>query len=604
MAKKTKLVSDIEAEALRIVDTERTNWDDAIWYSTEKVGFRMREMIRTFRKNFWGIFTNPTDANTGREKFWGPLTMSLVEDWVKNIDLDQKDINFRAKNPDGKNQTALIRAIVKDYLDKIYFGEVIDTMERQLAIDGTVVWKTWKGPDNKMVRTTVDLLHVYIDPTEENIQSAYRFTERGLLTPDQIRGMSGWINTSDVTGDTGLNRNDSGMKSINAQQTTGKFVDVWEMWGKIPKWLVTGNRKDLEEIDGHIIVSGLEKAGGRVHLIEENKTKDRDGNVIKPYEEVRAAVIFGRWYGLGIAERVLALQEYLNTVMNIRINRSYVSQLGLFKIRKGQGITPKMLSNLPSNGAISVNQMDDIEQFQIAGPDATSYQDEEIIRNWATRVTQAFPITSGETLPASATATSVSIQNNNGMSSFAMVKEAIGSFFERWIDRHALPLIVNNYKKGDMIRVAGDDEIFKDEIESIVAQIADEELSNLWENGIVPTEQEVLRAINDAKISLSKNKNLFLELMDKAVIDHVNTKVYVTNESMNVPVVIQNLLQSLQIAPEYRDSIVPQIFDLMGLQKPPLPKPVMPAGMEQSPEMSSIPPDLQKITTQANTLTQ
>lgn len=603
MAKKSKNATNIENEALKIVDTERTNWDDAIWYSTEKVGFRMREMLRVFRKNFWGIFNNPQDIATGREKFWTPLTMSLVEDWVKNIDVDQKDVNFRAKNPKGRSQTALIRAIVKDYLDKIYFGEVLDTMERQLAIDGTVVWKTWKGPDNKMVRTTVDLLNVYIDPTEESIQSAYRFTERSLLTPDQIKGMNGWINTDGVTGDTNLNRNDSGRKAITAQQTTGKFVDVWEMWGKIPKWLVTGDKKDMEEIDGHVIVSGIERGGGTVHLIEENKNKDRDGNVIKPYEECRAAVIFGRWYGLGIAERVLALQEYLNTVVNIRINRAYVSQLGLFKIRKGQGITPKMLSNLPSNGAISVNQMDDIEQFNIAGPDATSYQDEEVIRNWATRVTQAFPITSGEQLPASTTATSVSIQNTNGMSSFAMVKDAVGSFLERWIDRHALPLIVKNYKKGEMIRIAGDDEIFKDEIEAVVSQMAMEELDNLWENGIVPSEQEVLRAISDARISLEKSKNLFIDILEDAIIDHVYTKVYVTNESMNVPVVIQNLLQSLQIAPEYRDSIVPQIFDLMGLQKPPLPKPVL-TTPEQQEEVGGTPSSLQGITTEATTLRQ
>lgn len=603
MAKKSKIVTSIEAEALKIVSTEYSNWDDAIWYSTEKVGFRMREMIRVFRKNFWGIFTNPIDTHTGREKFWGPLTQSIVEDWVKNIDVDQKDVNFRAKVPKGRSQTALIRAIVKDYLDKIYFGEVLDTMERQLAIDGTVVWKTWKGPDNKMVRTTVDLLNVYIDPTEESIQSAYRFTERSLLTPDQIKGMTGWINTEDISGYDTLNRNDSGLKAITAQQTTGKFVDVWEMWGKIPKWLVTGNKKDVGEIDGHIIASGIERGGGTIHLIEENKNKDRDGNIIKPYEECRAAIIFGRWYGLGVAERLLALQEYLNTVLNIRINRAYISQLGLFKIRKGQGITPKMLANLPSNGAISVNQMDDIEQFQIAGPDATSYQDEEVIRSWATRVTQAFPITSGETLPASTTATSVSIQNTNGMTSFAMVKDAVGFFIERWVDRHALPLIVKNYKKGDLIRVAGDDEMFKEEIESIVAQMAMEELDNLWEHGIVPTEQEILRAMSDAKISLEKNKNLFIDILEEAVIDHVHTKIYVTNEAMNIPVVIQNLLQSLQIAPEYRDSIVPEIFDLMGLQKPPMPKPVMPNGMQQE-MLDSDPNDMQKINTAATTLTQ
>ena len=66
MAKKTKIQSDIEAEAIRIVDTERTNWEDAVCYITENVGFRMRPLIRTLRKNYWGVFDQPVDPFTGQ----------------------------------------------------------------------------------------------------------------------------------------------------------------------------------------------------------------------------------------------------------------------------------------------------------------------------------------------------------------------------------------------------------------------------------------------------------------------------------------------------------------------------------------------------------
>ena len=64
---------------------------------TESVGFKMREMIRTFRKNYWGVFDEPTDPNTGLEKFWFHLAMKTVEDITKNVDIDTKDINYRVK---------------------------------------------------------------------------------------------------------------------------------------------------------------------------------------------------------------------------------------------------------------------------------------------------------------------------------------------------------------------------------------------------------------------------------------------------------------------------------------------------------------------------
>ena len=97
---------------------------------------------------------------------------------------------------------------------------------------------------------------------------------------------------------------------------------------------------------------------------------------------------------------MLALQEYFNTVVNTRINRHYVSQLGLFKIKKGKGITPQMLSKLSANGAVQVTDMDDIEPLQTPADDGTSYQDEEVIKYWSQQITSAMPISNGDIMPA------------------------------------------------------------------------------------------------------------------------------------------------------------------------------------------------------------
>ena len=351
-----------------------------------------------------------------------------------------------------------------------------------------------------------------------------------------------------------------------SQNKTVEEVDVWETWGLIPERLITGKKADTNMVEGHIVVSGLQSGNLNVHLIERNTRKDYNGKIIKPYEECRYAVVQGRWYGVGPAERLLALQEYLNTVVNIRINRSYVSQLGLFKIRKGQGITPQMLSRLPSNGAISVNQMDDIEQFQIAGPDATSYKDEEVIRSWAQRITQSYDVTAGETLPASATATSTAISNANAKTGFSMPKDAIGFFVERWMDRHALPIWAESISIGDVIRISGD--ALDDVIEKIVADKAIEIVDEMRSDMLVPSQQAFEEANKQAADMIKKKGSIFIELLQEIIAKNVETRVYMTNEKLDVPVTVQNLLTLLQVAPEYKDDTVKEIYDLLGLRRP------------------------------------
>jgi len=600
---KKKIQSDIESLAINIVNKERVNWEDAVCYVTEKVGFRMRELIRTVRKNYWGVFDEPTDPTTSRDKTWIPLIRTLCEDVVKNIDLDQKDLQFKASNPKGGPMTDVTRAYVRDYLTKMFFGELLDTTERQLAIDGTVVWKTWKE-DGEMRRRTVDLFHIYIDPTEESIQSAFRFTERALMTPDEIASMSGWINTKDIVGAQTLSKNDIrvGSQSVTGIPTTGRFVDVWECWGKMPESLLTGKMDDEDYFDGHIIVSGLDAGDKRVHLIEKNTNKDpHTGKSIKPYEEARMSIISGRWYGLGTAERALALQEWLNTVVNHRINKSYISQLGLFKVRKGAGITPQQLAKLPSNGAITVQNMDDLQNMDVTPVDPTSYKDEDVITGWAQKVTQAYPVSTGEQLPASQTATGASIESASSKSGYALMKDGITFFLQRWMDRHALPIIASTIKVGDLVRITGDDEKYKALVERIVSNLADEKLNKLKEQGITPIPEEVMQEMNKQVAMLSKKPELFVKLTKNIIAEDLDSVFYITNENGDTAVTVSNLMTMLKVTPQYSDDITKQIFDLMGLDMPKQNMQVQQQGQPIQGDQQAIKPQsLQNITTNAN----
>lgn len=560
--------SAIQQRAITIVRGEKQRWEVATAFVTDRVSFKMRQLIRICRKNYYGIFDQPIDQYTNLEKTWYPLTEINVEAVLKNIDLDQKDINFRSLTPDGYGITDITRAAVKAKLSSIYFGQKLDDLERQLCIDGTAVWKTYEEK-GKLIVKLIDLLNIYIDPTSPSIQEAYRFTERTLLFPEEIKGMTGWMNTGDVDFNVpeGLPRTDPyWMNRATQINSNVKLWDVYETWGQIPKSLITGNTNDENvEIAGHIVVSGIDSPGReRVHLIEANTKTDKEGNALKPYEECWYTRVPNRWYGRGIAEKLLTLQIYANIVFNVRINRSRISQLGLFKMKKGAGVTPQMLSRLPSNGVVVLNNLDDLEQMAVQEVGESSYKDEETINTITERLTNAFQVATGENLPASASATEASLQSSSVKSGFALIKDSIGGFLKRWMDRHALGIIAKELTTGQIIRITSDEETFQELVERVVHAKALEALDKSFAGGYLPSPQEIMTAMEAASEKF-KRGDLFTKLVKDIIAEELDTQIYVTNEEMDTSVIVQNLMNEIQLAPQYTDQILALTNDLMGL---------------------------------------
>lgn len=558
----------IEAEAITIVRNEVTTYEDVEVFVTDRVAFAMKPLIRTLRKNYWGIFDKPKDPVSGHSKIWVPLTRQVVDTVRKNIDVDPKDFNFRSKTRKGRATTDFLRGIVREFLDNNFFGEVLDQSITQLAIDGTLVWKTISDEKGNPIQRVVDILNIYIDPTAKNIQEAYRFTERALLTKDKLKQMDGWRNVDDAQPRPGLNPNDPRL-DMTSLPTTSRFVEVFEMWGKIPEWLITGDDNDKEEIDGHIVVSSARQGQhGVVHLIERNDTKDKDGNIIKPYEECWYLKVPGRWYGVGPAEMVMALQVWVNTIVNIRINRNRVAQLGLFKVRTGSGITRQMVNRLTSNGVIKVKSMDDVEQFQVQEAQQGSYTDEEVAVNWARLVTSASAQEAGQQMPASQTATSAVIGDRNVKSSFTLVREGIGVFLQRWSNRHLLPGLGKKIKKNMDVRIYGDIDNIQKLRERVANGLVMERVQEEAGKGNIPREEDILRAVRSTRERLEDDEDLFFKLVDDVFISQMDTKIYFTNQEFNPAVMADKIITTMQIAPELRPALLGQLTDILGLEIP------------------------------------
>lgn len=558
-------------KAVNLVQDEKEQWEDSLIFVTEKVAFRVRDLIRTNYKNYWGIFDNPKDRLTGREKIWYPLTEEVCNAWADNSDLDTKDIGFRTRPGGNYAVTQLTRQIMKDYLDQTNFGQDLDDSAFEKAIPGTSVWKVvdnYEKGKNFPKRYTVNLLNFYIDPTAKNIQEAYRVTERALMFPDEIKRMTGWYNLDNLTTEKGLSNYDpESMKGSTNSNT--KTRDIYELWGKIPNAFFSGDPNDNEEVDGHIIVSGLEAGSPTCHLIEKNTTKDKEGNVIKPYEEDWAMKVPGRWYGRSPAEQVLMLQLWINTIINIRINRSYVSQLGLWKIKRGANITPQTIQKLGANGAVLVSSMDDIEQMIMQDASQASYTDEENIRNIAKRITRTFETVTGEKLPSSTTATTASIQNASSKTPFIKIKERAGFFVERLINRHLQEKVVKGAKKGDIIRILSTDNDIEEILERIAFHYVDNYMDELALQDLFLSQDQLQIAIQSAKEQLRQRPELFLENLEEIVAKSVDCTVYISNEELDMGSTVDKLVMGANLLPEQdRQPVVEVIFDTLGIPYP------------------------------------
>ena len=263
--------------------------------------------------------------------------------------------------------------------------------------------------------------------------------------------------------------------------------------------------------------------------------------------------------------KVMDIQEWINTIVNLRINKNTVAQLGLFKVRAGSNINTQALTRLVSNGVIKVTNMDDLDNFQIQEAGPGSYKDEETAKFWATEVTSAYDIVRGA-LPSTTTATAAVIQDKNSKTSFVIVRDSLGRFNEKVIQRHVLPMLPKMMKEEGVVRYFSDMDDINKLREGLIAYYAYQELDKV---GTVPTEFELTQAMDSARRKLEKGGDIFFDIVEDVLVDGIETRVQVTNEKMDTATVARNLLELIQVVPqEAQGETAAQIFDVLGLQAP------------------------------------
>lgn len=441
-----------QKNALKLIGSERRAWEYAMVWVADSAYFSMRNEIDDARKNYYGQFIQPIDPDTKLEKLFIPLTEWTVERMVTNIDLDTKDIHLRS--PQGKNSRVALtmKLVLANFLKKMNFGETLNDFLRRLAIDGTAVFKYFNQYSKEYKRNLptlriVDPLNLLIDPTAYSIQDA-TVIERAFLTKPEVERHTDWENREYIDYSTGV-----------------PIATIYERWGLLPLDWVTREKLDIDKwVEGVITVSASSKdyqsgsattrydnIGGDNEMLVVHKIYLNPSGV-KPYEESWLRRVPNRWHGRGVPEQLRHLQEWLNTVVNIRRDEMLNKLTGKYKFRKGVGITKQMLQSLRAGGAIPVEEMDDIQQLVEGDVKASAYKEPAEVLEMAERVTGARET---PTAPGMQPTTAV-IQERSVRSVTNLIQENVGLCLERLFKRGIVPLVARDLKDGEVLRITGE----------------------------------------------------------------------------------------------------------------------------------------------------
>ena len=120
-----------EQKAIAILKDEISNWKQGLAFVTDNVVFDGQTAVKKARKNYFGIFEEEFNPQTGRKKVFIPFTEWTVETVLKNIDIDTKDIEVKAKKPDSYKVAQIFRYVLRYYLNKIHFGKKINDLTKK-----------------------------------------------------------------------------------------------------------------------------------------------------------------------------------------------------------------------------------------------------------------------------------------------------------------------------------------------------------------------------------------------------------------------------------------------------------------------------------------
>lgn len=544
----------------------------------EGYDFNQSETIKRINLYSSAQFVDGNSDSLGKKVFFD-ITTPAVRNAAKNIDIDTKDIQFRAVNGSANYfRSWLYRRKARDWMREHKIAQKLNSIPEKVSGVGTIVVKKIEG---SRVFDFVDLRNLACDPTAKKLNEGWA-SERHYYTPNELRAQKerGWdadqIEVAIRDFITHRQENYVGDKDHTTQQyKKAQYIAVHEFYGYVEEYHLTGELEDTDLVLANFIV-----------ILPQDSKKDRkksrsgdsEGLILfktrikeMPYKELHYRKIAGRWLGRGLYEECFPMQEVKNTQGNWMLMAMRLSQLIVFQTRD-KTVLQNVLSDV-ENGSIMKFGASNIPKGMLERVDTriTDNASSQLLSNELNEVlknlTNAFEVTTGETLPSGTPFSLGALLNQNAAKLFDFIREDYGLFLEDIFNDWIMPELEKEMKKEGILEIVDEEELDYLRGHAVNAKVWETTKEYLM-SGLNPTIQQVEMVKNLVRNQMEKQDALFIDIPKDFFAHEKKVSVQVTDEKES-PVMMQtltNVMQAVVANPQIIDMPAFQrILDMVGL---------------------------------------
>jgi len=574
--------------------------------------FNQSETIKRIHLYANGQFVDGNSDEMG-DKIFFDITTPAVRNAAKNIDLDTKDIQFRAIN--GKEnyfRSWLYRRKAKDWMREHGIARKLNEIPEKVTGIGTVVIKKI---DDDRVFNFVDLRNFACDPTAKTIAEGGWTSERHYYTPSDLRKEAerGWDKDKieEAIRDFLVHRQENYVgeqKEATTQYKKAQYICVHEFYGYVEKKFLTGDDNDMDLVLANFIVILPEDVGEKTNgraptrdslglTLFQTQITDPNG-LASIYKELHYRNVAGRWLGRGIYEECFPMQETENTRGNWLLTAMRVSQLILFQTRD-KTVLQNVLNNVV-NGSILKFGASEVPKPMLERVDTriTDNASNNLLANNVREIiqglTNAYEVTTGENLPSGTPFSLGALLNQNANKLFDFIREDYGLFLEEVFNDWVLPELEEEMRPESILEIIDKEEVDYLRDHFISWRVWDTIKQMTVASGLNPTRQQVTDVEQFVRAQVEKQDALYLEIPRDFLSFEKRVTCIVTDESES-PAMLQTLttiLQAITANPQIVEMpAFERILDMVGLGKIDVmprggPSPSLPV---QSPQTTQVP---------------
>jgi len=553
-------------EEIRTYQEDRVQLSDGVPFSQ----FRLVKRISLYENQ---VYPRGKVDSQNNYKYWYDIITPRVNDEVKNIDFDRKNIMLYSDSFEDRVAVYLSNLRLREWMQETGQGEELNDAVEEFSAWGNVVWKKIKGGYER-----VDLKNFYVlNQTAKSLQES-AVIERHTLTQSDLREKEGvWKNIDKVIADCS-NREFSSTRDSKTSITTNPQYEIYERNGEISTKALneaqgkTGGSND-NYVLAKVIVAGISKYGRRAKYVLFAEKLDE-----MPYREAHRGRYKGKWFREGLYEMLFDCQTRANELGNQIARGLEWASKTIFKT-SDTTFYQNVLTDMRNGDILKAREFSQIE-VRMQGLD-------QLMVDWnrnlqtADRLSNSYEVVRGETLPSNTPFRLGAMMDQNANKLFDFLRGKLALGFQCLIEDWVLPDLLKDLRAKKVIDLTNSEENLKDYYEMVVSAWYNMNLLYL-----PPHSPEMAQTLKERKMEeITKNKKAVIKI-EKGFWDGFKprVKVVITGENVQLAGELESLYSFIQLEadPIRRTALIEMAMakkniDISNLPKsPPMPMQVQP----------------------------